>query len=340
HALIKRGHSKSQFAIEYSYRVRQSHPQTWLLWIQAGSAVRFEQGIREVAECMKIRGRDEQNVDIYGLTRSWLADKRHGSWKIILDNADDASVLVTSRADGQEGTTALPLQGCIPLCDHGSVLFTTRSQHEAQQLVEYDETIDVRPMSKAEGVALLEKKLGQEAERYLLKELVEVLECMPLALTQAAAYLKRRGRRSSVGQYIEELQASPLSQMSLLDRDHGDHRRDVTATNLIFRTWQISFDHIRTKRRTAAELLSMMCFCDRQAIPDFLLRTQQGEQRDSVQTFEDDVEMLLGFSFISTLGQAMPLGSTFTNSGAFGHIDTIDSNSPRTDKTAPLAGIF
>ena len=44
---------------------------------------------------------------------------------------------------------------------------------------------------------------------------------MPLAITQAAAYIRRRGCRSSVRQYLEEFQNSDQSQMSLLDVDKG-----------------------------------------------------------------------------------------------------------------------
>ncbi|KAM0714701.1 hypothetical protein Q7P37_009718 [Cladosporium fusiforme] len=293
------GVGKSQLAIEYSYRARRSDPQTWIFWIHAGSAVRFEQGIREVAERMKIRGRNSRDADIFQLVRSWLADVRHGPWKVILDNADDASVLVQRRATGQDGSTTLSLLDCIPVCDHGSVLFTTRSRGEALQLVEHNDMIEVQPMSKAEAIALVGRKLSADADRPAMEELVTLLECMPLALTQAAAYLRRRGRRSSVRAYIAELQASEMAQLSILDRDFGDHRRDGKATNPILKTWQISFDYIRAKRETAAELLSMMCFCDRQAIPEFLLRVKKDSSRGSEDTFDDDIELLLGCSIVS-----------------------------------------
>jgi hypothetical protein len=248
---------------------------------------------------MEVRGRNSHNADIFQLVRSWLADAGHGSWKIVLDNADDASVLAKRRAPGQDGSMTLSLLECIPVCDHGSVLFTTRSQDEALQLVEHNDMIEVQPMSKAEAIVLVGRKLDQDADRSAMEELVTLLECMPLALTQAAAYLRRRGRRSSVQAYIEELQASELAQLNLLDRDFSDHRRDEEATNPILKTWQISFDYIRTKRKTAAKLLSMMCFCDRQAIPQFLLRVRKDSGRGSEDTFEDDVELLLGCSIIS-----------------------------------------
>ncbi len=64
-----------------------------------------------------------------------------------------------------------------------------------------------------------------------LEDLVLLLEIMPLALMQATAYIKCRGRRSSVWLYITEFQANQLSQLNLLDRDMGNHRRDAEATH-------------------------------------------------------------------------------------------------------------
>lgn len=46
----------------------------------------------------------------------------------------------------------------------------------------------------------------------------------------------------------------------------------------------------------------MMCFCDRQAIPESLFwvrEKDQNDSNDSNDTFEDDIEMLQGFAFVS-----------------------------------------
>src|SRR5204863_6675652 len=42
-------------------------------------------------------------------------------------------------------------------------------------------------------------------------------------------------------------------------------------SNSVITTWQISFDYIRSMRPSAAELLSLMSFFDRQGIPEYLL---------------------------------------------------------------------
>jgi hypothetical protein len=40
---------KTQTAIEYSYRVRESTPDVWVFWIHASNAARLEQGYQQIA---------------------------------------------------------------------------------------------------------------------------------------------------------------------------------------------------------------------------------------------------------------------------------------------------
>ena len=72
-------------------------------------------------------------------------------------------------------------------------------------------------------------------------------------------------------------------------------------------TWQISFNYIRERRPSAAELLSFMNYFDRQSIPEKLIRNQpennsdDGElsESDKEPDFEDDIMILRDFSFIT-----------------------------------------
>jgi len=132
--------------------------------------------------------------------------------------------------------------------------------------------IAVEPMGKKLAVELVRKKLGGEWRREDVVQLVEVLDRMPLAISQAAAYIDQRRPRCSVQQYVEKLLEADRSGLSLLDHDAGDLRRDREASNSIFLTWQISFEHIHTSRPFAADLLSLMSFFDRRSIPEALLR--------------------------------------------------------------------
>jgi tetratricopeptide (TPR) repeat protein len=123
--------------------------------------------------------------------------------------------------------------------------------------------------------------------------------------------------RCSVGDYLKMLEESDKSKLSLLDLNGGDLRRDKEATNSIVSTWQISFEHIRAVRPSASDLLSVMCFFDRQSIPELLLQKRQreptagmrlrilrllritNEPETSSENLDLDITMLRNYSFIS-----------------------------------------
>jgi hypothetical protein len=114
-----------------------------------------------------------------------------------------------------------------------------------------------------------------------------------------------------VRQYVEEYGQSDSRKTSLLNREAGHLRRDGAASNSVLITWQISFDHIRNTRQSAAGLLSLMSFFDRQGIPEALLRTQGSSAVSKPAApvsiddgFEEDVLMLRDYSFVTVTRDA------------------------------------
>lgn len=317
---------KSQLAIEHGYRARARSPDTWVFWVHASNAARFEQGYRDIADAVKIAGREDPKADIFKLVHDWLRVNGE-KWLIILDNVDDANFLVEahlvdqSQSSKSNGQSPRPLREYLPQSQNGSVLITTRSRESALKLVESKDIIQVKPMGQTHAAELLGKKLDSTAQGDAKDnaELVAVLEFMPLAIVQAAAYITQLAPRYSVRQYIEEFQRSDRKKSSLLNHEGGQLRRDGEAKNSIIITWQISFEHIRQTRQSAADLLSLMSFFDPQGIPEALVRTPpevtssshedgDGEEDDRSDSqsersendgFEEDVATLRNFSFIS-----------------------------------------
>ena len=64
------GVGKSQLAIEYTHRTRERSPDTWVFWVHASNAARFEQGYRDIADVIKIAGREDP------MSKKWL-NPRH-----------------------------------------------------------------------------------------------------------------------------------------------------------------------------------------------------------------------------------------------------------------------
>ena len=126
----------------------------------------------------------------------------------------------------------------------------------ALKLVEKSNIITVEPMNEEQALALIEIKLGKQGDKTDIAKLATALEFMPLAIVQAAAYIKERAPRCSVRQYIEKFEKGDKAKTSLLNHDGGQLRRDWQAKNSIIITWQISFDYIFQTRRSAADLLA------------------------------------------------------------------------------------
>ena len=57
----------SQLAIEFAYRTRERSPETWVFWVYASNAARFEQSYRDIADCVKISGRRNPRANIFKL---------------------------------------------------------------------------------------------------------------------------------------------------------------------------------------------------------------------------------------------------------------------------------
>ena len=95
---------------------------------------------------------------------------------------------------------------------------------------------------------------------------------MPLAIVQAAAFISQKAPRCSVERYLKDFLKSDRKKTSLLNYEGGQLWRDRQAQNSIIITWQISFKHIHRTWPSAADLLSLMSFFDRQGIPGALVR--------------------------------------------------------------------
>jgi tetratricopeptide (TPR) repeat protein len=272
-----------------------------VFWVYASNAARFEQSYRDIADRVKIDGRRDPQANIFKLVHDWLYDCKQ-RWLLVLDNVDDARFLLGSQAndDGQSQTTNAqairkPLREYLPHCGRGSILVTTRNKEAARKLVEQRDTVSVELMDEAQALALFQKKLEAQGDSSDVAELAAVLEYMPLAIVQAAAYISQTAPLCSVAKYLEEFKMSERKRLRLLAHDDGQLRRDWEAKSAIAVTWLISFEYMEETQPSAAGLLSLMSFFDRQGIPEALLRPcseraeAQTNQRDADDGSDDEL---------------------------------------------------
>lgn len=255
---------------------------------------RLDGSVREIVTLLKIAGAQKPKADVFQLLRHWLFNAHNGEWLVILDNADDVDFLTKSSDKGSR------LFDCIPICEHGAMIITSRDKNAARKLIDEEDLIDVSRMGEQDAIELLARKLDKDRTTPGFRELVTALEFMPLAITQAAAFLYH-SHISNIDEYLEKLRLLDAdSDLALLDWHKRDLRRDPGSTDSIILAWQISFEHIRKSRKTAADLLVQMSLCDRNSIPTLLIGTPtQRKDYSAVVEFDQDLDTLLGFLFIT-----------------------------------------
>ncbi|KAJ4179577.1 hypothetical protein NW767_014589 [Fusarium falciforme] len=285
---------KSQLAVQYAHQVRQRSSNTWVFWVHASTRGRFEESYQSIADRLELPRRNDPDINVLRLVSEWLRVEENGPWKMIVDNADDADVF--SIAQGR--LASFLTQSC-----HGSIVVTSRSMDVAERLVGGRSNLVVIPaMEGDEACQLLRGKLGLNHDNGSAADLVRVLDYMPLAITQAAAFINRRAPRMSISRYLDEFRRSDKKRANLLNRDAGDLRRDESASNSIVTTWQITFDQIRRERPSAADLLSFMSFFNPQGIPEHVLRAYIRDQlKGGEDDFEEDLETLRGYLLVAVI---------------------------------------
>ncbi|KAJ5088806.1 P-loop containing nucleoside triphosphate hydrolase protein [Penicillium angulare] len=288
------GVGKSQLLVELCYRVREQSPETWVFWIHAGNAARFEQSCWDIADRVKIPGRRDPATNIFQLIHDWLVDEENGRWVVVLDNVDDGGFLQEMPPMDQSTSTTSPrkLLKYLPISRNGATIVTSRNRDAVSSIVKDCDIFQVEPMGLSCAVELLEKKLGVQKDQQseILCQLATALDYMPLAIVQAAAYIKQR--QFSAAQYLEEFEKSSRQKESLLSHNDGQLRHDKEATDSILVTCQIIFDHMEETQWEAAHLLSFMSFCDHQGIPEGLLERKNED-------FEDIIALLRDYAMVS-----------------------------------------
>lgn len=288
---------KSQIAIEYCYQFRDRQADSDVFWIHASTKERFEQAFKTIARKRQLPGWDDPAAKPLDLVSEWLSGD--STWLMILDNADDKEVFfdqrrTTTSQNPEPQRPTVPLVTYLPQTSRGgSILITSRNKDAAFRLTNSVENlIDVPYMGKEDAVALLCKKLphdhSSDDER---SELLELLEYLPLAITQAASYISVKKQRMTIAKYCEILRRNA----EILLDDRGDLRRDPSIPSSVLLTWYISFEQISQENRLAAELLSLMSVLDRQGIPQYLLRDEHANDLD----FENFLAPLEEFSLIT-----------------------------------------
>ena len=236
------GIGKTQTAVEFAYRHRGDYRAVF--FVPAETAGEILSGFAEIAALVGQAGRDADQNAAAAAARQWLAT--HPGWLLILDNADEPSLL----------------EGWLPAAGQGHVIITSREQDFAAL------AIDGQSMSAPpdeEALAFLLRRTGRlaagDSEKKAAAKLIGHLGNLPLALEQASAFLV--ARRESFANYLEAFRQRGVTLF-------GDHKTLVGGHDSLTTTWSLNFEAVRRHSRASADLLNAIAFLAPDAIPEEL----------------------------------------------------------------------
>ncbi|KAK4502648.1 hypothetical protein PRZ48_006074 [Zasmidium cellare] len=285
------GVGKSQVVTEYAYRLQQSQPDTSIFWVHASSRERFRNDYQSIATKLQLQGFDDLKADHLGIVFDWLQSPASGRWLMILDNADSKD-LTSSWHAALSTDNDFNIPTYLPKKPGSAVVVTSRDSQAAFDLVgDKERIVKLEAMTEDEAVQLFRTKTRlREWDQVQTHRLSVQLDCIPLAITQAAAYIMAR-ERMTIAAYLELFQHD---EERLLSTSENDLRRDVNIPNAVIKTWEISFNQIQRIDEAAVELLFRMCFLSRDGVPVSLLE----KASTSRQQFDEALETLMRFSFV------------------------------------------
>lgn len=272
--------------MEYAYRLKDKSPEVSVFWIHASNAARFVESYKRIASQCNISGKDDPTLDVLQLIRDWLEIKYKCKWLMIIDNVDDRGFLDRLTSAGKT------LREYVPQSKSGTIIYTTRNRDIGIDLSLDRDPIFVPSMELEEARDLLGKRIRAESTKEEQLELLDALVYLPLAISQAVAFMAKRNR--SVTEYMKLYRQSEFARIRLLGQRFSSHGRETRPLESVVTTWWISFDHIKSENPRAAELLSMMSFMDNQNVP-FALLTRDNEE---IFDFEEAIGLLEAFSLV------------------------------------------
>jgi hypothetical protein len=213
--------------LQYAYKVKEERPETSIFWVFAGNRERFEQDYAAIAKGLRLPGHNDPEVDILNLVKSSLINPEFGKWLMIVDNADDMSIFhgTPESTDSQEandhGYCQNGVFNFIPDCPMGSVIYTTRSKADALTLAGEGCILQVTEMSLENLMVLLKSKLHIEVEKKEQQiKLIDALERLPLAIVQAASFIRQNSW--TVSRYLKYFE-SKEAELSFEILSHDFH---------------------------------------------------------------------------------------------------------------------
>ncbi|TRX89188.1 hypothetical protein FHL15_009886 [Xylaria flabelliformis] len=281
------GVGKTQVALRIAYEAKDVRGLI-VLWLPAASNAAFQQACTEAVKRLAIQATKDE--DAKELLQQYLKSDQARKWLLIIDNIDEMDILLGS--PNQPGVDFF-----LPDSENGCILFTTRPYDIASRVADDNDIVELKEMSHVDARHYLEEKLQlcQIRDDGAASELLHQLAHLPLAITQAAAYMKRN--KKPIREYLDLLRRTESDATDLISWEFYDRNRYKGSQNAVALTWQVSFKQICDLDATAAELLRFISRIEPKSIPRSMLPIEGSEIQ-----LDDAIGTLLGYAFLDVRG--------------------------------------
>lgn len=272
------GVGKTSTAVEYAYKYEGHYEVVWQFNAEDPASLAGQIG--QLADALGLRD-PSGTADALTRVQNELANRTR-PWLLVLDNITDAAVV----------------DALTPSAGPGHVIVTS-------QLTAWPAgAVEIPVLERAVAVEYMLAH-ARETDAAEAGRLVDALGCLPLALAQAANYLRSTGH--TMAEYNLRLSSSPTQ--LLLRGIPGDYGKAVAGA------WSAAVASLESTVPAAVSLLRVLSFCAPDAVPVRLLLSpgsdpvevgdagvtaELAKLTDDEYSLDDALVALRGFSLIST----------------------------------------
>lgn len=271
--------------------------------MHADSEATFTSDYKAIGKKLGISGESLDGPELLAAVRDGI--EAQPRWVLILDNADDLGLFGVGRKGGS-------LAKFIPGGLQGTILWTSRDGRITGTLVGPSRGIEVPSMTKDEAISLLEMSMSDNMKSGMedaeIDRLLEELQLLPLAVSQAGVYMRRT--RTPVKEYLNLL-LQGTSRWDLLKINDSDRHRRPEVSNSVLETWKISIERIQEESKLSYRILHVIAYLYNQDIPHQLMQaagqgSASSQEDENAYRQNTDLEVLqavtrlVEFSFLHT----------------------------------------
>ncbi|RUP43498.1 P-loop containing nucleoside triphosphate hydrolase protein, partial [Jimgerdemannia flammicorona] len=285
------GIGKTQLMLHYYYNYNLSYK--YVFWLEVDTWSAAVDSFRKLAinlgldkDIIEEMSSVEEFID---WVRIWL--QMNEDWILLLDNADCE--------------VAKKVFKLLP-CLGGDIILTTR-EHIPSSLatvIIVDRMKEKEALDLLLGVSSKDSVEGVDAKIHLAQQIITELDCMPLALHLARAYVNNT--QNSLQHYLEKLKTQRKKLLMYNDeKASGEYNYSVATV------WTLSLERIQSQSSAAAQILEACAFLQPDYIPvrffekqysalrlEAFLSTNKQDEEQPWEAVRKAIAVLVDFSFV------------------------------------------